>query len=143
MAKISFLLALFSFTISPLNAFSQNTKTTLKESFLVDYVAQKEKANADDIRRIVLKKDKAFKNGVILVNNSLSCGVGLCSYYAFVKNVNGSFDFAGMIEGVFTETKEIKGSDLPEIWTETRSPNDKAAKMKWTFNKETKVYEAK
>lgn len=139
MAKVSFFIVLLASVLS----FSQTTKTTLKESFLPEYVAQKEKVNPDDIRRIVLKKDKAFKHGVILLNSSAACGSGLCTYYTFVKNAAGSFDFAGMIDGVFTETKEIKGSDLPEIWTETKSAESKSGKMKWTFNKETKVYEAK
>lgn len=139
MTKISFFLVLFSV----ISAFSQNTKTTLKESFLADYVAQKEKVKTEDISRIVLKKDKDFTQGVILLNSSLACGVGSCTYYAFVKNANGSFDFAGMIDGVFVETKSIKDSDLPEIWTQTKSSDIKSAKMKWTFNKETKVYETK
>ena len=143
MAKISFFTVLFSFFLMPLSAFSQNTRTTLKESFLVDYVAQKEKANADDIRRLVLKKDKAFKKGVILLNNSNTCGIGLCTYYTFVKNQQGSFDFAGMIEGVFKESKTDVVTDLPEIITETRSPNDKPAQMSWIYNKETKLYETK
>ena len=143
MAKISFFTVLFSFLILPLSAFSQNTKTTLKESFLVDYVAQKEKVESDDIRRIVLKKDKTFKKGVILLNNSMACGIGLCTYYAFTKNPKGSFDFAGMIEGVFKESKTDDATDLPEIITETRAPNDKTAKMSWIYNKETKLYETK
>lgn len=139
MAKIPFFLVLFS----TLSAFSQTTRTTLKESFLPDYVAQKENAKPDDIRRIVLKKDQAFKNGVILLNNSNTCGVGLCSYYTFVKNSSGSFDYAGMIEGVFQKTKEVKDSDLPEILTQTKSANDKATVVSWIYNKETKVYETK
>lgn len=139
MTKISFFLVLFSVV----SAFSQNAKTTLKESFLADYVAEKEKVKTEDINRIVLKKDKAFKYGVILLNSSTACGVGTCTYYAFVKNANGSFDFAGMIDGVFSETKEIKGSDLPEIWTQTKASDIKSVKTKWTFNKETKMYETK
>lgn len=139
MAKFSFFIVLFSMV----SVFSQTVKTTLKESFLAEYVAQKENVKPEDVSRIVLKKDKNFKHGVILLNSSASCGVGLCTYYSFVKNANGSFDFSGMIEGVFKETKSIKDSDLPEIWTETKSPNDKPAKMKWTFNKDSKVYEAK
>ena len=139
MTKISFFLVLFSV----ISAFSQNTKTTLKESFLADYVAQKEKVKTEDIRRIVLQKDKDFKHGVILLNSSSACGVGSCTYYAFVKNLNGSFDFAGMIDGVFVDTKSVKDSDLPEIWTQTKASDVKSAKMKWTFNKETKVYETK
>ena len=117
MTKISFFLVLFSVT----SAFSQNARTTLKESFLADYVAQKEKVKTEDISRIVLQKDKDFKHGVILLNSSAACGVGTCTYYAFVKNTNGSFDFAGIIDGVFSETKETKGSDLPEIWTQTKA----------------------
>lgn len=143
MAKISFFLVLFSLFISPLGAFSQNAKTTLKESFLADYVAQKEKVKTEDISRIVLKKDKDFKHGVVLLNSSMACGVGSCTYYAFVKNASGSFDFAGMIDGVFSETKEIKDSDLPEIWTQTKASDVTSAKTKWTYNKETKVYETK
>jgi len=139
MTKISFFLVLFSV----ISAFSQNTKTTLKESFLADYVAQKEKVKAEDISRIVLKKDKDFTRGVILLNSSSACGVGSCTYYAFVKNSNGSFDFAGMIDGVFVETKSSKDSDLPEILTQTKASDVKSAKMKWTFNRETKVYETK
>lgn len=139
MTKISFFLVLFSI----ISAFSQNAKTTLKESFLPDYVAQKEKVKTEDISRIVLKKDKDFKHGVILLNSSTACGVGTCTYYAFVKNSSGSFDFAGLIDGVFSETKEIKGSDLPEIWTATKSSDEKSVKSKWTYNKETKVYETK
>lgn len=139
MTKISFFLVLFSV----ISAFSQNTRTTLKESFLADYVAQKEKVKTDDISRIVLKKDKDFTHGVILLNSALACGVGSCTYYAFVKNINGSFDFAGMIDGVFVETKSVKDSDLPEIWTQTKASDVKSAKMKWSFNAETKVYETK
>lgn len=139
MTKISFFLVLFSV----ISVFSQNAKTTLKESFLPDYVAQKEKVKTEDISRIVLKKDKDFKHGVILLNSSMACGVGTCTYYAFVKNSGGSFDFAGMIDGVFSETKEIKGADLPEIWTATKSSDVKSVKTKWTYNKETKVYETK
>lgn len=139
MAKVSFLIVI----LTSILAFSQTPKITLKESFLPEYVAQKEKVNADDVRRIVLKKDKKFKHGVILLNSSAACGVGLCTYYAFVKNANGSFDFAGMIDGVFAESKEIKGSDLPEILTETKSGDAKSGKMKWIYNAVTKVYEAK
>lgn len=139
MAKITFILVLFSC----FSAFSQNAKTTLKESFLSEYVAQKEKVKPEAVRRIVLKKDSEFKNGVILLYASDTCGVGLCSYYTFIKNAGGSFDFAGFIDGVFTETRAVQGSDLPEIWTQTRSGRSKSLVMKWSFNKETKVYETK
>lgn len=125
------------------SVFSQTAKTTLKESFLVEYVAQKENVKPEDVNRIVLKKDKSFKHGVILLSDSTSCGTGLCTYYSFVKNSNGSFDFSGLIEGVFEKTKSIKGSDLPEIWTKTKSSTDLSKEMKWTFNKDSKVYEAK
>lgn len=139
MGKFSFFIVL----LTSVWAFSQTTKTTLKESFLPEYVAQKENVKPDDVRRIVLKKDKAFKHGVILLNSSAACGSGLCTYYAFVKNSNRSFDFAGMIDGVFAESKSVKGSDLPEILTETKSADTKSGKMKWNYNKVTKVYEAK
>ena len=139
MGKVSFFIVL----LAAVMAFSQTTKTTLNESFLPEYVAQKENVKSDDIRRIVLKKDKSFKHGVILLNSSAACGSGLCTYYAFVKNVSGSFDFAGMIDGVFAETKEVKGSDLPEIITETKSAGAKSGKMNWNYNKVTKVYEVK
>lgn len=139
MGKFSFFIVL----LTAVMAFSQTTKTTLKESFLPDYVAQKEKVKPEDVRRIVLKKDKAFKHGVILLNSSAACGNGLCTYYAFVKNPSGSFDFAGMIDGVFAQSKSVKGSDLPEILTETKSADAKSGKMNWNYNKVTKVYEAK
>lgn len=138
MVKIHFLM-IFLFAGS---VFAKTPQITLKESFLPEYVAQKEKVNVDDIRRIVLKKDKTFKHGVILLNSSAACGSGLCTYYAFVKNAAGSFDFAGMIDGVFAESKEVKGSDLPEILTETKSAESTSGKIKWTFNTVTKVYEA-
>lgn len=143
MAKISFYLVLFSFLSGVAQAAQKTPAVTLKESFLPDYVAQKENAKPEDIRRIVLKKDSAFKHGVILLNNSLSCGVGLCSYYVFIKNEKGSFDYAGIIEGVFKDTKEVAGSTLPEIITESRSGEDKAKSVKWNFNQETKIYETK
>lgn len=138
MAKIKFLLV-FLF-VSPL--FAKAPQITLSESFLPEYVAQKENVKPDEIRQIVLKKDKDFKDGVILLNSSLSCGVGLCSYYAFVKNARGSFDFAGHIDGVFKETKEIKNSNLPEIVTQTKSGQEQAKATTWIFNQTSKVYEA-
>lgn len=139
MGKVLFFIVLFAAVF----AFSQTTKTTLKESFLPEYVAQKENVNPDDIRRIVLKKDKAFKHGVILLNSLAACGSGLCTYYTFVKNPSGSFDFAGMIDGVFAQSKSVKDSDLPEIITETKSADAKSGKMTWNYNKVTKVYEVK
>ena len=143
MAKVSFFTVIFTVVLTSLVAFSQTTKTTLKESFLVDYVAQKENVKPDDVRRIVLKKDKNFKHGVILLNSSLDCGLGLCSYYVFVKNSVGSFDFAGMIEGIFQKTKEVAGSNLPEIITEFKSGSEKSSPARWTYNTEKKLYETK
>lgn len=139
MVKTGFLLV-FLFVTS---ALAKTPQITLKESFLPEYVAQKENVKPEEVRRIVLKKDKAFKQGVILLNSSAACGSGLCTYYAFVKNPSGSFDFAGIIDGVFAESKEIKGSELPEILTETKSADAKSGKIKWTYNTVTKVYEAK
>lgn len=138
MVKIQILIVLLCSSF----ALARKAEITLSRSFLPEYVAQKENVKPEDIRQIVLQKDKEFKNGVILLNSSMSCGVGLCSYYAFVKNAQGSFNFAGMIEGVFKETSEVKNSDLPDIWTQTKSGKEIAAKTKWTFNKVTKTYEA-
>lgn len=115
---------------------------TLSESYLSNYVAQKENVSADEIRRIVLKKDKAFKDGVILLNSISGCGVGTCSYYAFVKNERGSFDFAGQIEGLFQSTNEIKNSNLPEIVTQAKAGTEVSEKTNWRYNKTSKVYEA-
>lgn len=115
---------------------------TLSESFLPDYVAQKENVKTEDVRKIVLKKDKTFKDGVILVYPSTSCGAGLCSYYTFIKNARGSFDFAGHIDGQFQSTNEIKDSNLPEIVTQSKSGTDVSGKTKWRYSQVSKVYEA-
>lgn len=115
---------------------------TLKESFLSDYVAQKENVKPEDVRQIVLKKDKLFKDGVILLNSSTNCGMGLCSYYTFVKNSFGSFEFAGTIQGVFQSTNQIQNSKLPEIITQTKSGTEQSLTTKWRFNQASKVYEA-
>lgn len=136
--KISFISVLFSTAV----VFAEAAKITLKQSFLADYVAQKEKVKPEDVRQIIIKKDKSFNHGVILLSHSSSCGVGLCSYYVFVKNSAGSFDFAGHIEGVYQKTKSIKGSDLPEIMTQTQSGDVKSKVVSWMFNAEKKVYEA-
>lgn len=138
MGKIH-LFVIFLFAVSTQ---AKTPEITLSESFLPEYVAQKEKVNASDVRRIVLKKDKEFKNGVILLNPSSSCGVGVCSYYTFIKNSRGSFDFAGHIDGLFTETNEIKNSNLPEIVTQTKSGTEVSEKTKWRYNQVSKVYEA-
>lgn len=116
---------------------------TLSKTFLADYVAQKENVKAEDVRRIILKKDKTFKDGVVLVYPIASCGVGLCSYYTFIKNARGSFDFAGHIDGQFQSTNEIKESNLPEIVTQTKSGADVSGQTKWRYSQASKVYEAR
>ena len=133
-------LALLIFIAIP--SFAKTPEVTLSESFLPDYVAQKEKVKAEDIRRIVIKKDKSFKDGVILLNPSTSCGVGTCSYYAFIKNGSGSFDYAGIIEGLYQSTNEIKDSNLPEIVTQSKLGDEVSEKTKWRYNQTSKVYEA-
>ena len=138
MGKVNFILGL----IFAISAQAKSPEITLSESFLPEYVAQKEKVKAEDVRRIVLQKDKAFKNGVILLYPSTSCGVGLCSYYAFNKNSRGSFDFAGHIDGLFKQTIEVKNSNLPEIVTQTKSGTEVSAITKWRYNQVSKVYEA-
>lgn len=134
-----FRLALLVFIAIP--SFAKTPEVTLSESFLPEYVAQKEKVKAEDVRQIVLKKDKSFKEGVILLYPSTSCGTGLCSYYVFNKNARGSFDFAGHIEGLYQGTAEIKNSNLPEIITQTKSGVESSLKSKWRFNQVSRVYE--
>ncbi|MES2802499.1 MAG: hypothetical protein V4654_08415 [Bdellovibrionota bacterium] len=122
---------------------AQDAKTNLPINELSTYVAKLEKADAYEVRKFFIKKDPSFKNGLILLNISYNCGLGLCTNYVFAKNPAGKFDFVGTIEGIFEESKTSTATpDFPDIWTQTKSARESVV-IKWSYNTKKQVYEIK
>lgn len=122
---------------------AETAKTNLPLAEISNYVAKIEKADPYETKRLFIKKDPSFKNGIVLVNVSHNCGQGLCTNYVFVKNSSGNFDFAGIINGIFEESKESKTTpDYPDVWTQTKSGKE-SQMLKWSYNAKTQVYENK
>lgn len=137
-----FRLTLILFFLSPF-AQAQDTKKNLPLVELSKYVAKIEKADPYEVKRFFIKKDPSFKNGIVLLNVSDSCGQGLCTNYVFAKNASGNFDYVGIINGIFEESKESKATpDFPDVWTQTKSAKESAL-LKWSYNAKTQVYENK
>lgn len=137
-----FSLALILFFFSQIvNA--EATKTTLSFAELSNYVANLEKVDPYEVRRFFIKKDPSFKNGIVLLSASYNCGQGLCSNYVFAKNSAGTFDYVGIINGIFEESKENSSTpDFPDVWTQTKSAKEFEL-LKWSYNTKTQVYETK
>lgn len=120
---------------------AEAAKPVLSLTDLSTYVAKIEKADSYDVRRLFIKKDPSFKNGLVILN--VLCGQGLCTNYVFFKNAAGTFEFVGNIDGIFEESKESAvNPDFPDIWTKTKSANDSET-LKWSYNKTKQVYEVK
>lgn len=120
---------------------AQDTKTNLPLKELSNYVAKLEKADAYDVRKLFIKKDPSFKNGIVLLN--VHCGQGLCTNYVFAKNKAGNFDYAGTVDGIFEESNSSTVTpDYPELLTQTKSARE-SVMIKWAYNTEKQVYEIK
>lgn len=66
-------------------AHAEIEKIVLPLADLSTYVAKQEKADSYDVRRLFIKKDPSFKNGLVILN--VMCGQGLCTNYIFAKTL--------------------------------------------------------
>ncbi len=116
-------------------------KIVLPLADLSAFVAKQEKADSYDVRRLFIKKDPSFKNGLVILN--VMCGQGLCTNYIFAKNPAGNFEFVGNMDGLFEESQENAATpDFPDLWTKTKSGNESEL-IKWSYNAKNQVYEVK
>lgn len=120
---------------------SVKSEVVLKRNSLQVYVSKKSKAPISTIEE-ELYSSKNNKS-LLLLRSKMECGQGTCTSYAFLEVKDGTYRYAGEIEGLVVDIVDSQQSSYPDVETLIRAGQNTSEKAIWKLNMKNMMYEAK